>query len=153
MREVVAPLREQHREIGAQIEIKTAELVELRAARTQLESVLRKLDPATFKPDGRSKNGSNGAQAHAAKMLERKTATLRTLIAERPELFADGVTANALSDLWKEEDLQPPVSIATLRQAFDQLRDEGIMRADKVVKGGGMSWKLVTNNGGTSDGT
>jgi len=151
LRELLAPLREQLAEVNAEIDERTRDLQELREARTMIEKALRQLDPNASTPKSKTA-AANGAAGVASASLDRKVATLRALTQEHPELFEEGVTANALADYWQSNDLQPAASLSSIRKGFEQLRDEGIMRADRVVKGGGMAWKLV-NNGGISHGS
>jgi hypothetical protein len=115
-----------------------------------LEGVVKKLTP-TAQPS-RAPGDRRGVVNGQPALFDRKVATLRTLITEHPEVFVDGITANALAEYWTRENLQPGVSLQVLRRCFEQLRDEGVMRADRVVKGGGMAWKLVNQENGGSDG-
>jgi uncharacterized Zn finger protein (UPF0148 family) len=150
LRETIAPLQQQLDEINTQIEAMIRDLTELREARSMLERTLKHLNP-TAKP-AKGAASTNGAAELASKALDEKIAALRQLIETKPELWADGITANALADYWQAEKIKPAASLQTIRKGFEQLRDEGIMKADRVTKGGGMSWKLVTTNGG-HDGT
>jgi uncharacterized Zn finger protein (UPF0148 family) len=158
MREVLAPMQAQLDELNAGIATKMRELVEMREARTMIEGVMKKLDPtaATAKAKANGDGRGSGAAFVATREFERKTQKLREVIEQHPELFVDGLTANALGDHWREQGWQPATSLQTIRKGFELLRDQGIVRADRVTKGGGMSWKLVSNdngNGGNDDAT
>lgn len=153
MREVLAPMQAQLDELNAGIATRTRELSEMREARTMIIGVMNKLDP-TVSTKAKSNGSPNGAAAVASRSFDLKLAKVREVVEQHPELFEDGTTANALGDHWREQGWQPQVSLVTIRRCFELLRDQGIMRADRVTKGGGMSWKLVgKDNGGDDSGT
>jgi hypothetical protein len=150
LRGIVAPIQAKLVEVDTRIDRTARELRDLREAKQQLEGVLKRLGVI---PKATYSSSASSAREVANRSLAGKLATMRQLVASKPELFVEGVTANALADYWKENKLKPSTSLATVRACFETLRDEGVLRADRVTKGGGMSWKLVNTNNGGSDGS
>lgn len=142
LHELGEPLREQLRQVEARLEVLDAEARELRAMRTQLGGVLGKLDA---KPKPPSKGMPTAAvvanRARADRELVEKTDAVEAwLLAHRDEL-RDGFTANVVANT--ANGVPHGLSSKTAQQVLEILRERGVVRADRVTKGGGMSFKLL----------
>lgn len=154
--DMTQPLREQVGAIEARLADLDGEARELREARTRLNRTLALLDPdAQPKPKpghggDRIANISNGARQVAARQLQAKVDAVRGIITSDAR-WHDGFTSNILA-----HELSPVVpkglSAKSAREVLERLRDEGVVRHDRVVKGGGMQFKVVgASNGDQPD--
>jgi len=138
---IVGPLRERRRAIEARLSTLDREASELRAARRDVDSVLSKLDPSDApKPKAPTANGND----------EQKIAAVRRFVDEHADALAEGFTIEALLRQMNEAGVEPKMSSQKARVAVEALRDEGVVRADRVVKGGGMRFVLIGANGASA---
>jgi hypothetical protein len=149
IRRLADPLMRQLKTIREEIADHSAQLEELRELERDITKALRTLGvlEAPAKRTGTSHQAKSAATRKAAEQ-QLKTDRLRELIKtsdpELLELFAGGeLTQTSLERFWREKGLEPNASAPALRLALEQLRDEGIIRADRVTRGGGMAWQLV----------
>jgi Fe2+ or Zn2+ uptake regulation protein len=96
--------------------------------------------PAKGKPGVADANQTRQEQQTAARLD-----AVRSYLAENPGAVTEGFTANALIDPMRDHGF--PVSTASLAPILQQLRDEGVIRLDRVARGGGNLYKLVNANG------
>lgn len=144
-RDAAEPFRVELAEVEDQLKKLNRERDELLQMRGQLQAVLRKLDP-TATP---RKNAGGGNEARVQREHAERVTALRDYITEHADELQDGFTMNSVVAQLKESGGKA-MTVATARAAIEQLRDEGLIRADKMVRGGGMNWKLTTN--GATDG-
>lgn len=133
--EIVAPLRAQRRQIEHKIEDAMSDLQELRRALAKITHALKPFEP----PKPKTKSNAGG-RSDAAKLN-----VTRAFLSEHADELADGFTGDALHRAMKAHGITPMPSGEKLRELFETLRDEGVLRADKVVKGGGMNFVLCAN--------
>jgi len=141
LRDLVTPLREKHRSISARLSVLDMEAAELRAARKDIEAVLAKLDPSTAA--NRKKVSANvGTKTRE----EEKRKAVREFIELNHQSLAEGFTAAELNRMMKEDEFGPVMSAEKTRVFMQQLQSEGVVRADRIVKGGGMQYLIVGNS-------
>jgi hypothetical protein len=144
--ELLAPMHTRLAAVNAEIETQQRKLTELKDARASLESVLRKVDPASMiKQSGRIAAAKN---SHDAKN-QRKLDNARSFLDEHREDFADGIIATRVITSMREAGIEPIASPEKMRRILETLRDEGLIRADRVVKGGGMQFVYVAGRNGS----
>ena len=127
----VQPLAELVGELDAEVLRLEKELSELRELRRNVKSVVGRLDPP--KPKPREKT----LRPPTAAALEKKNRVLAHLASydlDR-DITAGGLKDNGLGD--------PPISIGTLYGILQELRDDGLLRVDRVGKGGMMIYRRV----------
>jgi len=138
---VFGPLRTRLRNIDRRIEKLQGELVELRDEKRDIEFVLKRLDPSSFV-------SSSSAAASSPRSPDReKTALIRGFIEEHVEELEAGFTQTSLHEMIRANGIVGVVSPVTVGSAIEELRDAGLVRADKIVKGGGMQFVFVGSNG------
>lgn len=135
LRELTAPLREQSAEIDQRLVAIAREQRDLREAKRQIESVLSKLEAS---PAQKMRPVSNGSEARGE---DRRKAVEEFVTAHR-QLLEDGFTMNSLCETMKENGAMALTS-KTMRPVVETLRDAGILRADRVIRGGGMAYQVV----------
>lgn len=153
LHELLAPLRKRLAKLNADIGNRTAELVELRKARTYIEGTIRKLEPAPKANSATSDRGAKGARAAAEYGYRRKLANTREYLIANASTLRDGFTVQSLTEAMKRDGVTPVASNTKVAQILDDLRDQGVVRADRVTRGGGMSWLVVQTTNGTTGGT
>lgn len=148
------PLRDQLDAIASRLSDLDNEANELRKARTRINGVLMRLDPDAVKlrPTAAASEGrANGARALANQRLQEKAEAVRAIITKDPR-FADGFTSNLVAHELTTV-IPHGLSTKSAREILEMLRDQSVVRHDRVVKGGGMQFKLVTSlNGDSADG-
>lgn len=138
---IIGPLRERRREIERRLAALAGETEELRAARRDVDAVLSRLDPTSAtlpKPSGN--NAARSERVH-----RERVAAIRAFVDSRPDALADGFTATALIERMRAENAEPRMTTDTARRAIDELRDQGVLRLDRVTQGGGKLYMLVGN--------
>lgn len=160
LEDMTEPLRQQREAIQRRLDDLETEQRELREARQQINTVLARLDPSEAakhgKPGPKPKPKTNAeavADANAARaqrQLMEKAEAVRAIITSDPrwhEPFTSNRVAQALTDV-----VPRGLSTKSARAVLEMLRDDGVVRHHRVVKGGGMAFKLVTSmNGGGED--
>jgi hypothetical protein len=139
---VLGPLRARLRNIDRRIEKVTGELAELREERRDIDFVLKRLDPTSFVAP-KNTSGMVGRSPDTE-----KKALIRRFIEEHADELVDGFTQTSLHEKMTANGITGVVSAVTVRAAIEEMRDIGLVRADKIVKGGGMQWLFVGKNGG-----
>jgi hypothetical protein len=135
---IAAPLRARLASLDAEIDKHLSAVAELREARRVIVNGLKPFEPKTVGPP------RNGVELDAAKL----NAT-RAYIVEHPELTE--FTRDGLQKTLRAADVRPIPSSAKLVPIIEALRDEGLLRAGRVVKGGGLQY--IVNHEGSDNGT
>jgi len=140
LRELVAPFEEEIRTIDRRILAMDKERRDLLGAKRRLEKtlgVLRNQAPAKSNTSGLSTADDEAKRKAVAEFVDLHADELQ-----------DGFTGFSLWNQMKRDGFGPSMSHEKLMKALESLRDAGVLRADKVVKGGGMQWKLIGNGAG-----
>jgi|SRR5215510_417564 len=147
IRELTKPLREELRRVTKRREQLKLEDQELRAGEKRIEHVLRQLDPASFVA---KKNGKfPSTHVGSPEMAERKRNNiLAYLQANRDYYDENGIVAAKLYREMKEDGIEPIASPTVVLEAIRELHANGVLRADKKVKGGAMMYQFVGGNDG-----
>ena len=133
--ELAVPLREQFEAVEQSVELKQAELAELRTIRAELLRTLRHIDPSFKKPmPKKDLNGGFKAKQVAEETLQRVEVFLRAHDEEFPEGFAASPVSRHPEFEWSQ---------ATASAALNVLHDEGRLRLDHKGLGGAKFYKLV----------
>lgn len=158
LQQLADPLREQMTQIDERLTRLDSEVRELREARSEIRRVLEKIDPSvTPKQTKQTKSAStsaNGSQRLAAERFEQKIEAVKAIITSEPE-WQEGFTSNIVADTLTSR-VPHGLSSKSARAVLDALRERGIVRHDRVVKGGGMQFKLTNGsaeNGASEDDT
>lgn len=146
LRQLAQPLTEQRVEIDRRLAAIAAEAQQLRADRADIDAVLKRLDPTTQTPTAKLQGGN---KERAERLHRERVDTLRGYIEHHADELPEGFTATQLVEAVKAEGGLPMTTTTALR-AIDELREIGIVRADRVTRGGGMRYQLVTNGGGSN---
>jgi hypothetical protein len=145
---LAAPLRSQLDEINDKLAaIKRAE-EQLRKTKTRIEGAVQKLLPDLDAPKKKTKNSRVRSLADALqdpKFLD-KLATVEAYLRSRPAAIEPDFTMNQLDDLTSAEDMK--IGKDSLKLIIEALRDRGVLRAVRIVRGGGQAYALVSRNGG-----
>jgi hypothetical protein len=148
-RELAASFTPRLAELDREIDVKLGEVARLKTERREVESALRRLGGMNSKPGPKSQQAKAGGLGVAAKEQAKLDNTRRYVIEHADEL-GEGFTASALTERMKAANVKPTASPSKVLRYVEQLRDEGVVRADRVVKGGGMLFRVTAN--GSSDG-
>lgn len=145
LRELTAPLAQQLLEIEREIKLRQTELSELRTARTDIEAVLKRLDP-TFAATPKRAATAASMNKTAPVGLGQKLPLVRAYVERHAAEFPDGISP---SDVWRGmQGNGSNVGRTTAREAMRALRDEGMLRLDRLGPGGSEIYKLVGPNHG-----
>jgi hypothetical protein len=150
--EMTKPLRDELRGINKRLSEIDAERAELQDARRKIDQVLRKIDPTSFVAAPKrtrgyvSPNHVGGDGTNEAK----RQAVLAFLEAHRDK-YEDGILASVLCRDMKAAGVEPIMSPTKVLDFVRALHADGVLRADKKVRGGAMQYKFVSN-GGSADG-
>lgn len=149
LRDTLVPWQDRLAEISKQIAQRQHEIDELRQTQKDIEVVLRRFGlAAPLRSTQSTRHAANGATRVAAEKHTQRVETLKLIFDEQGEELREGFTATALIPYMRDRNF--PVTTATLLRAISELRDAGIVRADKKVRGGAVQYKLTRfdNNGG-----
>lgn len=149
-RDAAEPFRVELADVEQRLKAVNAERDELMHLRTELHVVLRKLDPDTAIKRSVSKSGGNAARQVRNEQL--RVDAIRDYLTDHPEEAAAGFTMSVVIEGLKRSG-GLSMTTGSAAGAFDRLRDEGFIRADRVTRGGGMQYVLVTNHDGGTNGT
>jgi len=144
LRELIAPFEEEIRTIDRRLLAMDKERRDLNAAKRRLEkslTVLRPQSPA---------KGNTAGIAQAS--FEAKRTAVREFIDANAGELQDGFTAAEINRQMKAAGAGPAMAPDMTLKVVEQLRDQGVLRADKIIRGGGMRWMIVGRNGGSDDG-
>jgi vacuolar-type H+-ATPase subunit I/STV1 len=139
---LVEPLRVQLREIDREIDKRKSELNELRAARTIARNALKTFDPAPPSAT-RAATSARGAQLVKERDDRRKLDNTRAFLQTHADELSEGFTRDALARILRDANVQPAIGPSKLGELIPKLRDEGVLRADRIVKGGGTLYVLM----------
>lgn len=147
LRQLAEPLAEQRDEIDRRLAALAAEATQLRADRADVDAVLRRLDPSTQQTTAKLQGGN---KERADRLHRERVDVLRGYIERHGHKLREGFTATQLVEAIKAEGGLAMTTTTALR-AIDELRESGIVRADRVTRGGGMRYQLV-QTGATKNG-
>lgn len=140
---LAAPLKVQLADIEAKIRDTVATLADLRRAKVDVTSILVKLEPREANGNG---NKARGSRDYHAQLLTQKADKVVELLEAHPDRFPEGFTANLLAESFSEE-VPKGLSTKSAGKVLDILRDRNIVRADRITRGGGMSFHLIERAG------
>jgi DNA-binding transcriptional ArsR family regulator len=143
LRELAAPLSEKRKQIDRRLDALAREAHQLRADRADIDAVLKRLDPSS-QPKPSTPAKSQGNQARAERQHVERVEALREHLEQHADELREGFTSNQLVEEIKASGGKA-MTTGTLRPALEALRDAGIVRADRVTRGGGMRYQLVMN--------
>jgi len=135
MRELAGPLRDELKKIDREIATLKSQMTALRADRSDVQRVLKLLDtsPAnrqTVKVDG-------GAAARAAERDRR----IRDYLDANAAELAEGFTCTDLARRLTQ--VGPAISPEKVRTVVRDLHSQGVLRVDKVIRGGAPLYVIV----------
>jgi hypothetical protein len=133
---IAAPLRGRLAELDAEIAEHLEALSDLREARRVIVNGLKPFEPKA--PGGKGATSSDFHAEQDAKKLE----VTRAFVLDHPELTR--FTRNSLVGAMREAGINPTPSIGKMERYVEVLRDEGIIRAGNVVKGGGLEYIVIS---------
>lgn len=138
-------------DLNRQLAAKQAELDELRRARTFLEQQIRKLDPGSFPAEVQRRAKISATQAGTRNAsYTKKTRNVRDYLETHA---GEAITGNQLAKRMRAEGIQPTVSEQVVHRILKELHQQGVIRADRVTRGGGMAYIVTgTPNGEGPDG-
>jgi len=153
-RDAAEPFRIELRDIETKLAELNTERAELMQMRSQLQVVLRKLEitqpgPKQGAPAQRSAAHAAGNAARARKQHDLRVDAVRNYLGTHGDELSDGFTMSVVIDGLKRNGGMA-MTTRTAASAFDTLRDQGLLRADRITRGGGLTYKLVNDNGGTA---
>jgi hypothetical protein len=145
-REIVAQFRPRIRELDGEIDRAKAKVAALTAERKDVEVQLRRLDPDA--PKMGPKGTKNKSEADTRAAFTGNELDVAKLDATRAFLRDNGATLGAftgqrLHHAMRDANVTPLGSSEKVRAFLPILRDEGMIRAHKTVKGGGMAYAVV----------
>lgn len=139
LRELALPLQEKLATIEKRLVVLNREAQDLREARNQIERTLKGLI-GTQQPAGNAHVGGDA-------VYRKKFLAVQDYLKRLPPSLQGGFTANSLSDAMKADGITPPLSGQTAARAIQELHDQGVVRLDRISKGGGKSFLLNSRNG------
>jgi uncharacterized C2H2 Zn-finger protein len=142
LRELALPLREKMQTIERRLVEMTREMQDLREAKNQIERTLRGLEGTPAKVQ------SNAGQGHEANYRKKVMAVERYVTTTLPPQLQEGFTATALAEAMKTDGVTPVLSAQVAARAIGELRDRGILRLDRISKGGGASYLVTQSRNG-----
>jgi hypothetical protein len=151
--DVATKLRSEVQQLDAKIAQASVDLTAMREARQRLNNALRSLVPQPSTP-GRRPNVDANLKDDAQKIDE-----TQAYIEAHTAQLADGFTSKSLYDSMRQDGGQAIASVERLKKYLGgELRDRGIVRLDKLTRGGGQMFKPVAalalnGSGGHDDGT
>lgn len=148
MRALVAPLREEEREVSERVASLEAELAQLRPLRNEIRRQIRALtgEPATNlngKPHGNSQAGKRKGRSHT-KVGEERLRAVMEWIEEHAHEYPDGMSGSVVSRV-------PGFPIPGQSQtsaAFRTLHARGLLVLDHIGGTGQAKWYRLAERGG-----
>lgn len=139
LRELALPLQEKLELLGRRLVALNREAQDLRDARNQIERTLRSL----LGPQQQA--GSMHASGSA--VYRKKQLAVQDYLKRLPEHLQEGFTANSLAESMKADGVTPALSGQTAAKIIEELHGQGVLRLDRISKGGGKSFLLAGRNG------
>jgi uncharacterized Zn finger protein (UPF0148 family) len=140
LRELALPLRDELSKIERRLVTLVRETSDLREAKAQIERMLRNLE-------GQQAQVQSGAGKGQEAMYRKKVLAVQEYLHRLPEELQGGFTASALAASMKAEGISPVLSAQAAAAVISELHDQGILRLDRVSRGGGNSFIVVGRNG------
>jgi hypothetical protein len=152
IREMTTPLREELRGITRRMSEIDAEREELRLARKRCEQVLRQLDPTSFVAAPKRNRGYvSPSHVGGSETNEAKRQAVLTFLESHRDKYEDGILASVVCRDMRAAGVEPIMSPSKVLDFVRALHADGVLRADKKVRGGAMQYMFVSN-GGSADG-
>jgi len=148
--ELTKPLKEELRGIDRRLEELDKEQKELRAARRRIEGVLKQLDPGSFVSKPKRNGGVSPNWPGSDEMKNAKRRAMEAFLNENRAKYEEGLIAAELYRDMKAAGVEPISGPSAVLGYLRELHANGVLRADKKVKGGAVSYKFISNGG--SDG-
>src|SRR5215831_3553279 len=142
--ELTKPLKEEQRLIDRRLQEIDNEQKELRQARQRIDRVLRQLGPDSFvaKPKKAAANGSSELRE-----LKRQTVT-NYLNANAAYYVENGIIAAMVYRDMKSDKIEPVMSPSIVLDVIRDLHADGVLRAERKVRGGAMRYQFVGGGNG-----
>jgi len=109
------------------------------------------IDPSSFVATGKTRQRATPSNVEPMNE-KRRQAMMDFLELNRDRYEENGIIAASLWRDMKEAGVEPISSPAKIREYIAEMHSQGILRADKKVRGGSMSYKFVGSMNGASDG-
>jgi len=144
--ELTKPLKDEQRGIDRRLAEIDAEQKELKAARRRIDQVLRQLDPGSF-VSAAKKNGRgvvNASHVGSAGTLATKQANIRAYLDTNHDYYEEhGIIAAKVYREMKDDEIEPVASPSVVLETIREMHAQGVLRADRKVKGGAMMYQWV----------
>jgi hypothetical protein len=151
IREMTKPLKDELRKINARLSAMDIEGQELRAARKRIEQVLKQLDPTSFVAAPKGKRGYvSPSHMGGSETKEARRLAVLAFLEEHRDQYADGLTAAGIHRDMKAAGIEPISGPSRILEQVRELHANGVLRADRKIRGGAMQYKFVGN--GATDG-
>ena len=151
LQETLKPLRDQLRGINQRLSEIDIEGLELRAARKRIEQVVRQLDPTSFVAAPKRRGVINASHVGSDETREAKRQAVIAFLKANRDKYEDGIVAAVVYRDMKAAGVTPVSAPNKVLEAIEGLHADGVLRADKKVRGGAMQYKFMSN--GEPDGT
>jgi hypothetical protein len=148
--EIAKPLRDELRGITKRLSELDTEAQQLREGRRKIEQVLRKIDPTSFVAAPKKAPNFPGSHQGSDEMKEAKRQGILKFIEANHDKYAEGFTAAGVYRDMKAAGVEPISAPNRILALVQSLHADGVLRADKKIRGGAMQYKFVSN--GASDG-
>lgn len=136
LRELTLPLREQLAEIDRRLIGLNRERDDLLLAKREITKTIDHLEPTQAKANG-------GTAGLAVASYTKKRNAVDEYVKQNRAKLAKGFTAAELAHKMKDEGIQPVMSPEMTRKITKDLHQAGLLRADRIVKGGGQLYVPV----------
>ena len=148
--DLTKPLREQLRGIERRLVEIDEETKDLRASRRRIEHVLRQLDPSSFvSKSAKPKNSITPAHVGSAETMQLKREALINYLNENAQYYVEhGIVAAMVYRDMKEDKVEPVMSPSLVLEFIRELHANGVLRADRRVKGGAMLYQFAGGGDG-----
>src|SRR5215831_17697708 len=113
------------------------DIAQERETRRYIVGMISKLDPTKPVPSTRAES-LRRVQGDKHSTLDRGKRD--AVIAYMREHAGESLTGEAVADGMRDEDVRPRPGGTKARVLLQQLHEEGVVRADRVTKGGGMAY-------------
>jgi len=141
---MIRPLRDEVRRLARQIEKLDEQRAEARTKLARYERMLRQLDPTSFVAS--PKNPNKRPPGTDADNEAKREAVVEFI---KSNGYADGFTAAGVYRDMKAAGVTPITAPDKVKKIVEELHGQGVIRADRKIRGGAMQYKLMSTNGGT----
>jgi len=149
IRQTAKPFRDQLRKISQRLSALDQERTELIAARRKLEGFLKQVDPSSFVASPKKTNSGGHVGSEAERELKRQT--VMEFLETNRDRYDEGLTAAGVHRDMKAAGIEPRFAPDKLKKLIEELHAQGVLRADKKIRGGAMSYKFMANGGNNAE--